>query len=522
MPTNEVKNTYDKNQKACHQRKRRVFIKTFGCQMNEHDSEVMSGLLQQADYVLCGKDNNSGKIEIKGRFYSKAETEADVILFNTCCVRDHAEERVWGKMGMLSKLRQKKPDLIFGVLGCMAQARGEEIFQKLPFVNLVCGPKALYRLPELLDRANSKSRILDIEEQRGAKGTQVLETSQRLEKKDKEIEITEDKVTGKHREKNITRQDSVCAWVAIMEGCDNFCSYCVVPYVRGAECSRPLDDIVAEVKELGQAGYKEITLLGQNVNSYGQSRPRERLTEAGRGKGSEEKTDKEKGQGSFVSLLEELNRVEGIERIRFVTSHPKDAHKELFEAVIQLDKVCESIHLPVQSGSERILSAMNRKYTADSYKKLVVQARKIVPGLGISTDIIVGFPGESDEDFEKTVELIQDIEFDSAFIFKYSPRPHAAAGKLKDDVPAEVKLARNHRLLEVQEKISLEKNQSFVDKEVEVLVEGPAPRQEEAMTGRMRAGKICLFEAGADMIGELVRVRIEKATTHSLLGKIIK
>ncbi|MCK4248498.1 MAG: tRNA (N6-isopentenyl adenosine(37)-C2)-methylthiotransferase MiaB, partial [Candidatus Omnitrophica bacterium] len=456
--------------------------------------------------------NNSGKIEIKGRFYSKAETEADIILFNTCCVRDHAEERVWGKMGMLSKLRQKKPDLIFGVLGCMAQARGEEIFQKLPFVNLVCGPKALYRLPELLDRVDSKSRILDIEKQRG------VDISEQDAESEVEAERDFEHLSCLAR----ARQDSVCAWVAIMEGCDNFCSYCVVPYVRGAECSRPLDDIVAEVKELGQAGYKEITLLGQNVNSYGQSRPRERLTEAGRGKGSEEKTDKEKGQDSFVSLLEELNRVEGIERIRFVTSHPKDAHKELFEAVIQLDKVCESIHLPVQSGSERILRAMNRKYTADNYKKLVVQAREIVPGLGISTDIIVGFPGESDEDFEKTVELMRDIEFDSAFIFKYSPRPHTAAAKLEDDVSAKVKLARNHKLLEVQEKISLEKNQSFVDKEIEVLVEGPAPRQEGAMTGRMRAGKICLFEAGADMIGELVRVRIERATTHSLLGKIIK
>ncbi|MFA4991246.1 MAG: tRNA (N6-isopentenyl adenosine(37)-C2)-methylthiotransferase MiaB [Candidatus Omnitrophota bacterium] len=369
-----------------------VYIKTFGCQMNEHDSERVRDLLSGRGYRLADKPE-----------------DADVILFNTCSVREHAEDRVYGKVGGFEKLKKTRPDLIIGILGCMAEARKDLIFRKLPHVDFLCGPADLDRVPGIIDKIkNGAGHIMCL----GG------HESGRLP------EFSENRCPGNN------------VYVKIIEGCNNFCSYCVVPYVRGRERSRPSKEILDEVRRLIEKGAGEITLLGQNVNSYG--------------RGLKEKID-------FVGLLKKIDRIASGAKIGFVTSHPKDAGVELFRAMRDLKSISKNLHLPMQSGSDKILKRMNRGYSSEKYKKLVEDFRRMVKEGTITTDIIVGFPGETKKDFEDTLEAIREIEFDAAYIFKYSPRPFAAANKLKDDVPMEEKERRHAVILETQKEISRKK-----------------------------------------------------------------
>ena len=375
--------------------KKKVFLRTYGCQMNERDSEFIAGLFLKRGYRLA--DSPDG---------------ADIILFNTCSVREHAEKRAISSMGQLMhKYEDKK---IYAVAGCAAQALKEKLFKQLPKLNIVCGTGEIARLPELVKEAPGR-RIAAL-----------------------------DGIDAPLPESSLSyRTSKNHAYVSIMRGCDNFCSYCIVPYVRGRERSRREGDIINEIRDLVAGGITDITLLGQNVNSY---------------KGIA-RNDGEGKTCNFVRLLTIINGVEGMEKIRFMTSHPKDANNELFKAVRELDKVVKHLHLPLQSGSDRILRLMNRGYTAEKYLGLAAGARKIVPGLRFTTDIITGFPTEKEKDFEDTLRMMKKIKFDFAYIFKYSPRPGTTAAKLEDDVPEDVK-KRNHRaLLDLQKEISRRKNE---------------------------------------------------------------
>jgi tRNA-2-methylthio-N6-dimethylallyladenosine synthase len=373
----------------------KVFIQSFGCQMNEHDSGRLKDLLLEKGYALCSS------LEF-----------ADAVIFNTCSVRKHAEDKVYGKVGTLGKLKIKKPGLIIGIIGCMAEARRDEIFRKLPIVDFLCGPADLDRIPDIIDKIkNGAGHIMYLE---GYK-SKIIPTFSRNRK------------TGK------------TAYVKIMEGCDNFCSYCIVPYVRGRERSRPSKEILDEIRKLILAGVKEITLLGQNVNSYG--------------KGLKEKIN-------FVTLLTKIDKLTSIHtwgggdiKISFFTSHPKDANPELFKAIRDLRSVVKILHLPIQSGSDKILKRMNRKYTVAKYKKLALDYRKIVKSGNISGDIIVGFPGETEKDFNDTFNIVKELQFDAAYIFKYSLRPFTKAAGFKDDVSLEEKERRHALLLELQRSI---------------------------------------------------------------------
>ena len=378
----------------------KVFLQTYGCQMNEHDSGRLKDLLLVQGYELC----------------SRPEL-ADVIIFNTCSVRKHAEDRVYGKVGTLEKLKRQKPGLIIGIIGCMAESEKDMIFRKSPIVDFLCGPADLDKVPDIIDKI-----------QKGAGHIMYLEGY-----KSKTIpHFTEDRKTG-----------SAC-YVKIMEGCDNFCSYCIVPYVRGRERSRASKDILDEVRKLVNNGVKEITLLGQNVNSYG--------------KGLKEKID-------FVELLRKIDNLvhlsgkPGCVKVGFFTSHPKDASPRLFKAMRDLESIVRILHLPIQSGSDKILKRMNRKYTVAKYKKLVSDYRKIVKGGNISSDIIVGFPGETKKDFNDTFKIVKELQFDAAYIFKYSPRPGTKAAKFKDDVSLEEKERRHALVLGLQRDILAGKRQ---------------------------------------------------------------
>lgn len=440
----------------------RVFIKTFGCQMNKLDSELSIGSLMK-----------------KGYSFVENEKEADIILLNTCSVRDKAEHKVYSQLGSLRDKKEKNPDLILGVLGCMAQNEGDRIFKRMPHVNLVCGTRMFSKLPEFLEEiSGSNKRVLAIDE---------------------DGEVNFDRLVTQ-------RQDRYNAFVSIMRGCDNYCSYCIVPYVRGREFSRSVSDIVDEVKSLADDGCKEIILLGQNVNSYG--------------KGLD-------GKVNLATLLRKLDLIGGIERIRFVTSHPKDMTKEIIEAVGELPRVCEYLHMPAQSGSDRILQKMRRQYTTAHYKELAEMARTLVPDIKIASDFIVGFPGETEGDFEDTVKLLNDVRCQNSFIFKYSPRTGTAATDLIDDVEEETKKRRNHILLELQKKISTEENRLMHGKSVEVLVEGISKSDTGRLSGRTRQNMIVVFDLpdgsnqgylSSSLPGKLVDIKIVDSTDLTLFG----
>ncbi len=433
------------------------FIQTYGCQMNEEDSEKLSGMLKRIGYK---------KTEIK--------EEASIIIFNTCCVRENAENKVFGNLGIMKNMKEKNPDLIIAICGCMMQQEGmaDKVLKTFPFVDIIFGTHNSYKFPEHLNRV-----IQD--------GVQVKEI----------INKEEGIVEGLP----IDRKSAIKAFVTIMYGCNNFCTYCIVPYVRGRERSRKPEDIEKEIKDLVNEGYKEITLLGQNVNSYG--------------KGLEEDIN-------FAGLLRRINNIEGLERLRFMTSHPKDLTDEVIMAIKECDKLCEQIHLPVQSGSDKILKEMNRHYNKQYYLDMVKKIKSNIPNVSITTDIIIGFPGETEEDFLDTLDLVNEVEYDSAFTFIYSRRNHTPADKMDNQIPDDVKHDRFNRLVEAVNKSVAKKNKECEGKILEVLVEGPSKNDEAKLTGRTRNGKLVNFAGSADLIGKLVSVKIVKAQSFSLIGEL--
>lgn len=440
------------------ERKKRFYLATFGCQMNEHDSEKLAGMLGEMGYSEVDKTE-----------------ESDLIIYNTCCVRENAELKVYGHLGALKEMKKENPDLIIAVCGCMMQQSHvvERIKKVYRQVDLVFGTHNLYKFPELLfNSINTNKTVVDIMDSIGL--------------------IAEDVP--------VDRKDEVKAWVTVMYGCNNFCSYCIVPYVRGRERSRGLENIVNEVSMLGRQDLKEITLLGQNVNSYG----------------------KDLGNNTtFAKLLTELNGVEGIERLRFMTSHPKDLSDELIFAIRDLNKLCEHLHLPFQSGSTRLLKEMNRKYTKEDYLSLVDKIKQNIPGISLTTDVIVGFPGETEQDFQDTLDVLEKVRFDQVYSFLYSKRTGTPAAKSMDQISEELKKERFQRLMEIQNRISKEINDDFLNRELEVLVEGKSKNNDKIYTGRTRENKIVNFEGSDQMIGKLVRVKIDMIKTWSLEGTVI-
>ncbi|SNR88090.1 tRNA-i(6)A37 thiotransferase enzyme MiaB [Anaerovirgula multivorans] len=439
-------------------KEKKVMIVTYGCQMNEHDSEKLLGMLKDMGYTET----------------TQKET-ADLIIYNTCCVRENAELKVYGNLGALKPLKQKNSDLIIAVCGCMMQQPKvvDEIKKKYRHVDLVFGTHNLHNFPELLANCKQADNMLvEVWEQEG----EIIEGIQSIRKYD------------------------IKAFVNIMYGCNNFCTYCIVPYTRGRERSREVKDILNEVIDLAKNGTKEITLLGQNVNSYGKT--------------LEVKTD-------FADLLRELNEVEGIERIRFMTSHPKDLSQELIKAIAECQKVCEHIHLPFQAGSNHILKKMNRNYTKESYLDLVHQMKDTIPNIALTTDIIVGFPGETEEDFQGTLDIVEKVRFDSAFTFLYSIREGTPAAKMEEQVDDVTKHSRFNKLVEMINQISGEINKNYLNKEVEVLVEGPSKTDPDRLMGRTRQNKLVNFDGGKSLVGKLVMVKITEPKTFSLNGEIL-
>ncbi|MDN5325792.1 MAG: tRNA-2-methylthio-N6-dimethylallyladenosine synthase [Moorella sp. (in: firmicutes)] len=433
-------------------------IITYGCQMNQRDSEMMADLLQEAGYEPVAQ-----------------EEEAGVIILDTCCVREKAENKVYGKLGQIEGLKSSNQDLVIAVTGCMVQQPGvaEKIRQQAPYVDLLLGTGNLQELPQLIEeiKAMHRPRVV-VGEQEGP--------------------VVEDLPRRRAR--------GAQAFVTITYGCNNFCTYCIVPYVRGRERSRRPENIIKEVKELVDQGVIEVTLLGQNVNSYGR--------------------DLENGI-NFAGLLERVNDVEGLKRIRYVTSHPRDFTPELVTTISQLDKVCEHVHLPVQAGSNRILELMHRGYTREHYLELVADLRRQIPGISLTTDLIVGFPGETEADFEDTLDLVARVQFDNAFTFMFSPRRGTEAAIMPGQLPTATKKERLKRLMELQNRISLAKNEALVGQEVEILVEGPSKTDPDQLSGRTRTNKLVIFPGDQSLTGRLVKVRLTRAQTWLLKGEMV-
>ncbi|PLX88618.1 MAG: tRNA (N6-isopentenyl adenosine(37)-C2)-methylthiotransferase MiaB [Desulfuromonas sp.] len=435
------------------------FLETFGCQMNVVDSERIVDLLGQIGYQRVDQPDH-----------------ADLVLLNTCSVRDKAERRVYGHLGRFKPIKDRRPELIIGVGGCVAQQEGERMLEKIPYLDLVFGTHNIHRLPELVQQV----------ERRDGRGnaTDFLDRETRLN-------LFPQRTAG----------DSVTRFVTIMQGCDNFCSYCIVPYVRGREISRPSDEILQEVRDLVAQGVREITLLGQNVNSYGL---------------------KEEGEISFAELLRRVDGIDGLERLRFTTSHPKDLSDELIDCFGTLEKLCHHIHLPVQCGSDRILDAMNRGYHRADYLAKVTRLKRVCPDIRLTTDVIVGFPGETESDFAETLDLVAQVGYADAFTFLYSKRTGTAAAELDDGLQAAEKQKRFDRLLELQQKNSDDIWRSDLGRELEVLVEGESKQGDGQVFGRTTWNRIVNFTGSADLIGQLVKVRITKVFRNSNLGELLE
>ena len=435
---------------------RTFHITTFGCQMNEHDSEVIDGLLTERGFSSV-----------------KERKDASIVIINTCSVRDNADKRFFGTLGQLKKRKESDPSFIVCVCGCMMQQQRvvDTIKAKYPWVDVIFGTNSIHHIPELIEKvAIEKEKVVDI------------------------IENTEEIVEGLPAKRLFDHK----ALVNIMFGCNNFCTYCIVPYTRGREKSRAPEAIVAEVKGLVADGVKEIMLLGQNVNSYD-------------GNGT-----------SFAELLKMLNDVDGLERIRFMTSNPKDLSDELIEAFAVCDKLCRNLHLPIQSGSNRVLKRMNRKYTREDYLKLIDKLRKTVPDITLSTDIIVGFPGETNEDFEETLSIVKEVEYDSAFTFIYSIRKGTPAEKFEDQIEESEKHRRFDLLVNAVNEISEKKNKAYQDRVEKVLVDGVSKNDKSTLTGRTDGFKLVNFAGKKELIGSLVDVKITDAKTFSLFGEVIE
>lgn len=445
----------------------RVHIKTYGCQMNERDSEAVAAMLRGRGYSIVAD-----------------EADADIVLLNTCSVREVAEQKALGKAGHLGKRRKKNPDFMIGIMGCMAQNRGESVLDRLPDLDLLVGTQKFHAVPDHLDsliatrqgQGPRPSTIVDLEPEAGSQNTIRSHTGER----------------------------QVTAFVSIMQGCNMKCSYCIVPKTRGEERARPMDDIVAEIEELAANGTKEVTLLGQIVNQYGVR-----------------EFPFVDGKSPFVQLLERVNAVDGIERIRFTSPHPVGFRDDLIDCYGRLEKLCEYIHFPMQSGSDRILKEMRRPYTVERFKRIVAALRERCPDMCISTDVIVGFPGETEEDFELTRQAFADIRFDMAFIFKYSVRPGTTAEPLGDPISEDVKAARNQVLLDHLGEYSLDCNEKLVGTVQEVLLEGPAKRGENMFVGRNRGYRKIIVPANERLVGELVNVKITEATATTVIGELV-
>ena len=434
-----------------------LYIQTFGCQMNVHDSEQMAALLAEVGYKMT--DN----LKL-----------ADLILLNTCSIREKAAHKVYSELGRIGKLKEQNPELIIGVGGCLAQHLGTKFHKKVRHLDFVFGTHNIHRLPQLV-AAISKKR-------------------------EKITEVDFHKLLNSIGVFAQPESGAVSAFVTIMQGCNNFCAYCVVPYLRGPEMSRPPDDIIEEIRKLADCGIREVTLLGQNVNSYG----------------------KNLGSGlNFTALIKKIGKISGIERIRFTTSHPRDLSFELINCFAEEEKLCEHIHLPVQSGSNRILALMNRGYTVEEYMKKVDHLRKLSPQISITSDIIVGFPGETRNDYQETIDMMEKIRFDSTFSFKYSERKGTAAQKLEGKIEECEKLTRLKQLQALQDQYTLEANLALEGSRQELLVEGKSKNSENDLMGRTSSWKIVNFKSESELTGKRVKVKISKAYLHSLRGKIV-
>ena len=441
-----------------------VFIKTYGCQMNERDSEAVAAQLVAKGYALAS-----------------SEAVADVVLLNTCSVRDNAEQKAIAKMTNLAgQFRKLRPDVVLGFLGCMAQSRGKELIDQLPDVDLVVGTQKFHRVADYLDDllAGRRDKIVDTDAELGSEAT-----------------IKEHLLNGAAKGKAVT------AFVSIMQGCNQYCTFCIVPYTRGAERSRTIPDIVAECRELVARGVKEVTLLGQIVTSYGKRDIPER-----------------DGNSAFVQLIEAVHAIEGLERIRFTSPHPKGYGDDLVAAYARLPKLVESAHLPVQSGSDRVLKLMHRGYTRARFIEIIAKLRAVRPEMGITTDIIVGFPGETDADFAETLSLAREVGFDNAFVFKYSPRRDTPAAAMPDQLPEPVIEARHAQLLALINEIAERKNKACEGRVLQILVEGPSHKNAARLEGRTRANKIVVFEGSERHIGQVMDVRIVRAAPFTLYG----
>ena len=441
---------------------KKFHITTFGCQMNEHDSETIAGMLLERGYVQ-----------------TKERKDADIVIFNTCSIRENADKRFFGTLGQLKRKKMEQRDnFTVCVCGCMMQQQHiiDTLKAKYPWVDVIFGTHNIHELPELLDNLyNEKQKQLSVWPEGG------------------------DIVEGLPAERLFRHK----AFVNIMYGCNNFCTYCIVPYTRGRERSRKPEDIIREIKELAADGVKEVTLLGQNVNSY--------------------KGESETGLGTcdFTDLIYLIDKVDGIERIRFMTSHPKDLSDKLIKAFGECKKLCHYFHLPVQAGSSRVLKQMNRRYTREDYIELVRKLREVDPDMAISTDIIVGFPGETEEEFEETLSLCEEVRYDSAFTFLYSVRTGTPAAKYADQIPEEVKHKRFNRLVDVINRISAEKNAAYVGRIEKVLVDGPSKTNSKTYGGRTETFKLVNFRGSPEMAGKLVNVRITASNTFSLEGEVV-
>ncbi|WP_324717777.1 tRNA (N6-isopentenyl adenosine(37)-C2)-methylthiotransferase MiaB [Carboxydochorda subterranea] len=444
-------------------RRPKAHIVTLGCQMNVRDSQTLAGMLQRMGYG----------------FADRVE-DADLVLFNTCSVRENPERKIYGQVAALQALKQRRPGMLIGICGCMPQQRPEleRMRKELPHVDLILGTFNLHRFPDLLQ--------------------QVVETGRPV------VEVWHDEGEIVEGLPVLREPGSVTAFVSIIYGCDYRCTFCVVPNTRGRQRSRRPEAIEQEVRELVAQGVREVTLLGQTANAYGRDLPQEHL--------------------SLARLLERLSAIDGLERIRFTSNHPREMTEDLIEAMARLPKVAEHVHLAVQSGSDRMLHRMGRRYTADEFVALVERMRQAIPELSVTTDIIVGFPGETDADFRATLDLVRTVRFDGAFTFVYSPRPGTAALKLPDPVPEPVKRERIQELIAVQNAISLERNLAYRDRTVEVLVEGQSERSAQRLSGRTRTNKVVVFDAPAEerhaLIGRLVPIVIEDVNTWTLFGRL--
>lgn len=438
----------------------KYYINTYGCQMNVHESEKLAGILENSGYTLANSD-----------------TESDVVVFNTCAIRESAEQKIFGNIGMLKSVKQQNPNMIIAICGCMSQQNGyaDQIIKKYPYVDIIFGTHNLAQFERFLKLKQTQKRV---------------------------VEVVESEDIALRDSMKVSRTSGVNAWVNITYGCNNFCTYCIVPYVRGREVSRPMQHIICEVEHLLKNGYKQITLLGQNVNSYGNDIPDENV--------------------NFAHLLKELDKLPYKYRLRFMTSHPKDLSEEVVKVMASSKNICHYLHLPVQSGSDDILKAMNRRYTSKHYLGLIEMARKYMPDIEFSSDIIVGFPGETEEDFVDTLNLVKKVRYQQLFTFIYSRRKGTVADKMENQVDIKIKKQRLSRLIEEERAIASQISQSYVGKTVEVLVEGVHPKKSGYLMGSTDFGKTISFAGEPNLLGDFVLVEVQKANHTTLTGKIVQ